>query len=548
MLAGAGPAPAALLVVAADDGWSAQTEEHVEVLDLLGVAGVAVALTKVDVVDTARADEVEAAVTARLTGTSLEGAPVVRTAAPTGRGVDELAEVLAVRLGARPAPPDLGRPRLWVDRVFPVRGAGTVVTGTLGGGSLRVGDTVRVLPARREARVRGVQSLGRDVEVAPPGTRVALNLAGVGRDEVSRGSSVVAGGPWRVTSRVDAIVRALPGRRVERPGAWRLHAGSAAVGCRVLPLLDPLESGEVGAVRLLLDAPLPLVAGDRLVLREAGRRRTVAGGQVADPDTGAPPRGREARSARVTGLRAVADATDAGGALTALLALSGGARRGPAALAAAGLAADGPRPSGVVAVGGYAVLDEVWQRWAAAATEVASGPVAVARERLVAAATDVGAPSAVAEALPDALVREGRLVRTPRGWSVGDGDPGGAPDDGEAQLLAALRADPFSPPDLTATARAAGVDHRGVNRLVQAGLIVRAGGVAFAADTVAAAVDHLAALEAEVGPFTATQAKTAWGTTRRFAIPLLEHLDATRVTAFDGRVRTLTGRRPPAPG
>jgi selenocysteine-specific elongation factor len=548
MLAGAGPAPAALLVVAADDGWSAQTEEHVEVLDLLGVPGVAVALTKVDVVDAARADEVEAAVTARLAGTSLEGAPVVRTAAPTGRGVDELAEVLAARLGALPAPPDLGRPRLWVDRVFPVRGAGTVVTGTLGGGSLRVGDTVRVQPAGREARVRGVQSLGRDVEVAPPGTRVALNLAGVGRDEVHRGSSVVAGGPWRVTSRVDAIVRALPGRRVERTGAWRLHAGSASVGCRVLPLLDPVDSGEVGAVRLLLDAPLPLVAGDRLVLREAGRRRTIAGGQVADPDTGAPPRGREARSARVAGLLAVADAPDPAGALTALLALSGGARRGPAALAAAGLAADGPRPAGVVAIGGYAVLDPVWQRWAAATTDAATGTGTVERERLVAAATGAGAPSAVAEALPDALVREGRLLRTPRGWTVAGGATEASLDEGEAQLLAALRADPFSPPDLTATARDAGVDHRGVNRLVQAGVIVRTGGVAFAADAVAAAVDHLAALEAEVGPFTATQAKTAWGTTRRFAIPLLEHLDATRVTTFDGRVRTLTGRRPPPPG
>jgi selenocysteine-specific elongation factor len=585
MLAGAGPAPTALLVVAADDGWSAQTEEHVEVLDLLGVPGVAVALTKVDVVDPARADEVEHALTARLAGTSLEGAPIVRTAAPSGEGIAELAGVLAARLASLAPPSDHGRPRLWVDRVFPVRGAGTVVTGTLGGGSLRVGDKVRVLPAGREARVRGVQSLGHDVEVAPAGTRVALNLAGIGRDEVHRGSAVVAGGPWRVTSRVDAVVRALPGRRIERAGAWRLHAGSASVVCRVLPITDPVASGEVGAVRLLLDAPLPLVAGDRLVLREAGRQRTMGGGQVADPDTGPPPRGRPAREARVAGLAAVAGAAGPDEALRALLALSGGARRGPAALAAAGLPTDGPRPDGVVAVGGHAVLDEVWQRWTAAAVAAAaeSGVAgsAVDRERFVAAAAAAGAPSAVAEAIPDALVREGRLVRRPGGLGVaepggtgattgevGTGEASGAggagdagatgsggaagtgasgaviTDERESGLLAALREDPFSPPDLTTTARALGIDHRGVNRLVQAGLIVRAGDVAFAADAVADAVDHLVALEAEVGPFTAAQAKTAWGTTRRFAIPLLEHLDATRVTAFDGRLRTLTGRRP----
>jgi selenocysteine-specific elongation factor len=563
MLAGAGPAPAALLVVAADDGWAAQTEEHVEVLDLLGVPGVAVALTKVDVVDADRAAAVATAITSRLEGTSLAGAPIVRTAAPAGVGVEELASVLADRLGLLPAPPDRGRPRLWVDRVFPVRGAGTVVTGTLGGGSLQVGGTVRIQPAGREARVRGLQSLGHDVDLAQPGTRVAVNLAGVGRDEVDRGSAVVAGGPWRVTSRIDVVVRALPGRRVDRPGAWRLHAGSASVTCRVLPLTDPVESGEVGAVRVLLDAPLPLVVGDRVVLREAGRRSTIAGGSVADPDTGPPPRGRTARETRVAGLLEVAAADDAAGALRALLALSGGARRGTAALAAVGLSSDGPRPAGVVAAGGHAVLAEVWQVWATAAeaavTAAAETGAPVDRETVVAAAAAAGAPPQVADAVPDVLVREGRLARVPGGLTLPpattarttddtDGEPvthGGLEvDPREARLLAALAAQPFSPPDLTTAAREVGLDHRAVNRLVQAGAIVRAGDLAFTADAVALAVERLAALEAEVGPFTAAQAKAAWGTTRRFAIPLLEHLDAARLTAFDGHHRTLTGRRP----
>ncbi|MEX1178924.1 MAG: selenocysteine-specific translation elongation factor [Nitriliruptor sp.] len=549
MLAGAGPAPAALLVVAADDGWSAQTAEHVEVLDLLAIPAVAVALTKVDAVAADRVEEVERDIAVRLAGSTLEGAPVVRTAAPRGEGVGRLAEVLAARAAQLDPPADLGRPRLWVDRVFPVRGAGTVVTGTLGGGSLRLGDVARVLPGDREVRIRGIQSLGEDVEVAAPGTRVALNLAGVDRETIGRGDAIVGDGPWRATSRLDAVVRALPGRRVERAGAWSLHAGSASVPCRVAPVTGPVTAGEVGAVRLVLDASLPLVAGDHLVLREAGRRRTVAGGVVADPAPGPPPRGHAARERHAGHLRAVAAAPDPGGRLRALLALSGGTRPGAAALAAAGLPGDGPRPGGVVAVADHAVLTQAWASWADAIVAAADAPAhagGVSREVLVAAARDAGAPESVASAGPDRVVADGRLVRTGAGFAA----PGGAEAVVDEQrhrddrLLDALLADPFSPPDLTETARGLGLDHREVNRLVQAGSVVRTGDLAFASAAIALAVDRLVALEAEVGPFTAAQAKRAWGTTRRYAIPLLEHLDRTRVTTFDGSLRTLTGRRP----
>jgi selenocysteine-specific elongation factor len=542
MLAGTGPVPAALLVVAADDGWSAQTQEHVEVLDLLGVPGVAVAVTKVDLVSTERRDEVSRDVERRLHGTSLAGAPIVAVDGPRGTGVPALARLLAVRLAARPAPADLGRPRLWVDRVFPVRGAGTVVTGTLGEGAVRVGDAMRVLPLGTEVRVRALESLGRGVEVAPPGTRVAVNLAGVDRDGVGRGDALVGGGPWRTTSTVDAVVRALPGRTVDRAGAWRVHVGSTAVTAQVRPLTDPVAGDGVGAVRLLLDAPLPLVAGDRLVLREGGRRRTVAGGQVADPQPGPPPRGRAAPERRVAGLLAVAAATTPAARLRALLALDGGARPGVPALAAAGLAGARPRPAGITAVGEHAVLAEVLERWAEAvlAAGAAAGSAAD-RTSLAAAAVSAGSPRAVADRLPDHLVADGRLVRTTGGFTT----PGGAAEvrsdqqDREDRLIEALLATPFSPPDLTATAQELGIDHREVNRLVQAGAIVRAGNVAFAADAVRQAVEALRGLEAAVGPFTAAQARTAWGTTRRYAIPLLERLDATRVTRFDGHVRTL---------
>ncbi|MEX2504736.1 MAG: SelB C-terminal domain-containing protein [Egicoccus sp.] len=573
MLAGAGPAPAALLVVAADDGWSAQTEEHVEVLDLLGVHGLAVAVTKTDTVPAERTDEVVADVTGRLAGTSLEGAPVVRTAAPDRVGIDELERVLADRFALRPAPTDHGRPRLWVDRVFPVRGAGTVVTGTLAGGVVRAGDALRVFPGDHDVRVRGIQTLGRDVEIAAPGTRVALNLVGIDRDGISRGDAVVGGGPWRSTTRLNAVVRALPGRTVDRAGAWVVHAGSASVPARVLPLTDPIvgertgrggawsttalakDAGaddgptylaNVGAVRLLLDAPLPLVAGDRLVLRESGRRETTAGGQVVDPDPGPPPRGRAAREAQVLALGRIAAAEGPAGRLAALLELHGGVLPGTAALAAAGVPTGGPRPAGILAVGGHAVLESVWLGWTETVVAAAGGD-STTRERLTVAAAAAGAPPDVAAELPDRLVTDGQLVRTPTGFAVAGAEVTDTRSALDEQLLAALRAEPFSPPDLTATAKALGIDHRGVNRLVQAGAIVRAGKVAFAADAVTRAVDLLEDLEAATGAFAAAQAKDAWGTTRRYAIPLLEHLDRTRVTDFDGQLRTLTDRRPTSP-
>jgi selenocysteine-specific elongation factor len=543
MLAGAGPAPAAMLIVAADDGWSAQTEEHVEVLDLLGVPGVLVAVTKTDLVEPDRVTTVVTDVASRLRGTCLDGAPIVPVAAAVGHGVERVATTLANRLAGFPRPRDHGRARLWVDRVFPISGAGTVVTGTLGGGAVRVGDQVRVLPTGLTARVRAVRSLGVEVEAALPGTRVALNLAGVDHDQVERGQAVVAGGPWLSSDVVDVVLRTVPGHVVDRRGAWRVHSGTAAVTARVLPVTDPVATD--GAVRLLLDEPLPLVVGDGVVLREAGRAATVAGGHVADPSPTVQPHGRRAREARVRSLRALAAASEPTDRLLRLLEASGGGVPGGAALARAGLAGDRPPPEGVVAVADHAVLRSALERWAAAAKEaVAAGPHG--RDQLTAALSDLGAPEPVAAALPDHLAAAGVLARGERGFL----DPAALDAEGarrrtkEDALLGALRAEPFTPPDLTTAAREVGLDHRAVTTMVHRGDIVRSGDIAFAASVVGEAIDRLERVQAEVGPFTASQAREAWGTTRKYAIPLLEHLDKVGATRFDGRLRTLTGRRP----
>jgi selenocysteine-specific elongation factor len=570
MLAGAGAAPSALLVVAADDGWSAQSSEHRDVLDLLGVPALAVAITKVDLVAPGRVDEVVGEVAEATAGTSLAGAPVVPVDASRGTGVDELVAALVSGLAALPAPPDLGRPRLWVDRSFPISGAGTVVTGTLVGGRLDVGTRAALLPAGAEVRVRGLQALGRDVGSATPGTRVAANLAGVSHHEVARGAALVAGdGPWRVTAAVDLWVRTVAGQRLERAGAWHLHVGTARTTSRVLPTVGPIEPGGWGAVRVLLDHPLPLVAGDRVVLRDAGRRATVAGGFVVDPAPVRRPRGREERAAHAASLRdAVAAATGADGAgptpgaagavaaaravsswVGSLVRLAGGLRPTEEALAAGGAvdaASVTGEGSGLEAVGDHLVDRDVLARWYAAVRALGAG--VHDRHDVTSAVAAHGAPAGIGAGLVDHLLDTGVLVRAGTGLALAE--HGEVVVDEAARRAAALVADldaePFAPPDLAELARRHGVDHRQLLALTHRGEVVRCGKVAFSGGAVRAAVARLeeVAAAAPDGRFTASEARTAWGTSRRYAIPLLEHLDRIGVTRFDGQHRTLTGKRP----
>jgi selenocysteine-specific elongation factor len=558
MLAGAGAAPAALLVVAADDGWSAQSSEHRDVLELLGVPTVARVITKSDRVDRDRLAEVRAQLEAETAGGALAAGPVVVTDAVTGRGLDELRTVLADRLAVLPPEPDLGRPRLWLDRAFSVEGAGTVVTGTLTGGSLRVGDTVQVLPVRPDGdggsagraaaepirgRVRALQSLGEEVVAAAPGTRVAVNLAGLDRGEVARGDVLVAAGPWRTTREADLWVRTSAAHTLDRSGAWHLHVGATSTLVQVRPLAGPVDAASSGVIRVRLDAAVPLVVGDRIVLRDAGRRAVVAGGIVLDPDPPALGRGRAARLERVRLLRGAAERLQPrvhpSVVLPLLVAGWGGSRNAERARAVAGLTEQATFPDGIVTVGGEVVAASALEQMTAAVHRL--GPGAHARETVVAAARAVGAAPEVAAVLPDHLERAGELVRTSGGFALAE--HADAADTARRQraeaVVAALAASPFAPPDLDETARQHGLDHRELAALVGSGAVVRRGAVAFAASAVAQAAAVVRELYTRSGPFTAAEAKAAWGTTRRYAIPLLEHLDAIGVTRFDGQRRTV---------
>ena len=203
MLAGVGPVRLVLFVVAADEGWKPQSEEHLAILDVLGVEGAVVALTKRDLVDEEALEMARAEAEERIASTALAGAPIVPVSATTGEGVEEIAVALENMIAAAPLPAEEERPRQFIDRVFSIRGAGTVVTGTLTGGALRVGEDVEIAPRGVRARVRGLQTHKHSLEEAAAGTRVAVNLSGAERADLQRGDVLTHPRAWRSTSAFD---------------------------------------------------------------------------------------------------------------------------------------------------------------------------------------------------------------------------------------------------------------------------------------------------------------------------------------------------------
>ncbi|MGA9277993.1 selenocysteine-specific translation elongation factor, partial [Ilumatobacter sp.] len=285
MLAGVGGVNACVFVVAATEGWKPQSEEHLRILELLGVEFGLIALTKVDLVDEDLLELAKMDVADHVVGTFLESAPVVPVAATEGIGIDEMRVEIDALIERSGAAADRDRPRLWIDRVFAAKGSGTVVTGTLVGGTMVSDHTMHVTPLDRDVRIRSIQTAGSTVERIGPGNRVALNLNGVDHDELTRGDAVVEPDRWHLTDRIDASLDVLSSldHEVSRRGAYVAYfgAGEHAVKLRVLGT-ESLAPGTTGAVRLFAPVALPLLPGDRYILRESGRDETVGGGEVLD--------------------------------------------------------------------------------------------------------------------------------------------------------------------------------------------------------------------------------------------------------------------------
>lgn len=284
MIAGVSHVGVVLLVVDAAEGWMPQTTEHCDVVSLLGSKRFVVAITKSDRVDASRIAEVEQEVRDRVSDRGVHIVDVIVTSAHTGEGIGQLQEVLVRTISESTSGDVPERSRLFIDRVFTMTGAGTVVTGTLQG-KISVDDSLEVVRSGVKVRVRGIQTHGVKVNSTNGPIRVALNVTGVGVDDVVRGDALVFPNEWNNTTQCDVTLHVLPtlDHAVSKRGQYMLHVGTSDQEVRLRVLGgDELAPGDTGTTRLVFGTPLPLLPGDRFVLRETGRSETVGGGSVLD--------------------------------------------------------------------------------------------------------------------------------------------------------------------------------------------------------------------------------------------------------------------------
>ncbi|MER5424977.1 SelB domain-containing protein [Streptosporangium roseum] len=521
MLAGVGPAPAVMFVVAADEGWMPQSEEHLVALEALGVRHALLAVTRADLADP---EPAIGRARARMAASGLDEVEARAVSGRTGQGLGELREALDRLVAALPVPGPRAPVRLWIDRVFSVRGSGTVVTGTLPEGTIAVGDEL-TLPGG-PVRVRGLECLNEPLTSVTGVARVAVNLRGHGVPE--RGQALVTPGGWTEADLVD--VRLSPvgaGRdRGDLPPRLTAHIGSAAVVCEVRPLGGPI-------VRLRLARALPLHLGDVLLLRDPGRDRAevrvLAGASVLDVR---PPALRRRGAARERADRLAAARPDAASLL-----------RDHPLLRAGDLLAMGCAPAGRPVCGDWhadpAYWSELGERLAEAVRRYAAEHPLEPGMPVEAARHGLGLPDRrliAALVRPPLAVADGRIVSGPRGLpapvtlAVG-------------RLRAELSAHPFRAPEAGRLAEL-GLGPRELAAAVRAGALLRvADGIVLPPGAEARAAELLARLPQ---PFTVSQARQALDTSRRVAVPLLELLDRGGLTE---RVDEVHRRcRPPAPG
>lgn len=500
MLAGVGAVQGTLFVVSATEGWKPQSEEHLQILDLLGIQHAVIALTMADLVDSELLELAVLDIEDHVAGTFAEGAPIVPVSSVTGAGVDELKSKLTALFEAVGAAHNRNAPRLWVDRSFSPTGSGTVVTGTLTDGTLKTGDHITVVPSMEQGRVRALQSHHSALDSVRPGNRVAINLSGIGHTAVSRGDVLVHPDRWHSTAIIDAELKVLPrvGHPLTRRGAFLTYIGSGEFPTRIRLLAGShqIDPGSTGRVRLYLNREVPALPGDRFILRESGRSETLGGGRFLDIDPIRPARlaDPDGDPERVVIERGWVDAH--------IFAKLTGQSREPT-------------------VANWIVSDA-----ARSATE------ASIRAR-VSAAGALGLDAALLEdreraligLLDDVLVQDGRvtvgqavLILTDHPW------------------VAQLDANPFRP------ASPEGVDRNELRTMVRQGVVVESDGIYFSANAIERAVELLRPqLAAAPEGLTVAEIRDALDTSRKYVLALVAHLDA------NGRTRRRGDFRIPGP-
>ena len=549
MLAGIGSIDAVLLVVAADEGVMPQTREHLAILGLLGIDRGVIAMTKRDLVDDEWAALAVTDVRAALRGTALADAPLVEVSSTARRGLDELLLALQRVLGEAPARRDIGRPRLPVDRSFTMSGFGTVVTGTLLDGSLAVGDEVTVFPGDLRARVRGLQTHRRSLDVARPGSRVAANLSGIEKEAVSRGMVVARPGSLETTTLVAVRLALLAGASgaLEHDEEVKVHVGTAETMARVALLEgSSVAPGETAWVQLRLASPIAVAVGDRLVVRRPSPSETIGGGAVADlatarlrrrPDTVAALERRTAPSpssrllASLDVPRTPAEAAERSGlaphdrdAATAEVIADGRALRLGDAL---------------VSREAFEALATHVERICAQAHRKTPLRAGASREEVRSA---VGLPSKRFNALVELLVVERRLAERGSALALPSHRPRLSEDEERRWLgaRAALAKELLQPPSPAQLEADHGLGRELVAALAERGDVVRIGTEAvFLPEAVTrfarVVVDELVAS----GSITVARARDLSGSSRKHVLPLLQFLDDRGVTRRQGDDRIL---------
>ncbi|HEY0071958.1 MAG TPA: selenocysteine-specific translation elongation factor [Chloroflexia bacterium] len=558
MLAGAGGLDAALLVIAADEGPMPQTEEHLAILHLLGVSrGIAV-LTKRDTVDDEWLALVEEEVRERLVGTTLECAPILAVTARTGQGLEELQQEIDRLLERTEPRADKGRPRLPVDRAFTIAGFGTVVTGTLTDGALKVGQEVEIVPGGLRSRIRGLQSHKHKVESIGPGNRVAVNLVGVEVDDLARGMVLTLPGTLEPTTRVDVHLELLAGSPVtlEQNSSLDFFTGASETPAQATLLdADRLEPGQGGLVQLRLREPVALSKGDRYIVRRPSPSLTIGGGEVIDPH---PRRHKRFSEETLQTLRTLQQGTPEELLLEALgnapqevkaVVEKSGLDAAVASEALAKLLDSGqallldPNTSSLVTRHSSLIMSS--PAWEALMKRVVTllghhhhhQPLRRGmskeelRSRLAREVPSRAFPQVMGLGVARGLVAEDATTYRLPGF-----EPTFSPQQRKqvAQLMELHEASPYSPPAPSEV----GLDPEVVAALVESGELVKLDeGLLYTRRAYEEMRERILRTIDEQGEINVGAMRDLFGTTRKYAIPFLEHLDEQKVTRRVGDVR-----------
>ena len=552
MLAGVGAIDLALLIVAADESVMTQTREHLAILDILQITRGLVVITKTDLVDEEMVELVKEDILDTLQRTSFEGCPMVAVSAYSGDGMPELKATMDTILDETDARKDLGRPRLPIDRCFTISGFGTVVTGTLIDGTLTVGQEVELAGSGQKARVRGLQSHKTKVDATDPGVRLAVNLSGLSKDEVERGDILTIPGWLKPTYRLDArlrMVKNAPNPLKHNQGVtFHLFTSESPARVRLLDT-ERLTAGEEGWVQLLLTDPLPVVKGDFFVIRSA--EDTLGGGQIVDPN----PRRRYRRFDDDVIERMMTLDQGTGGDII----ISVAEQWGPCDMTTLSQRSNLPREEvsarmsqlaeegEIVTLGDFGTdADAVVysaQGWNILKSKVASAlqlyhtqyplrqgaPAQEIRSRL-----DLSQP--VYQRALVRLVEEQVVVDDRQSLRLPEHEIALTPkmEEEAAVYLNSLQKDPYSPStDVKISSELLGV-------LIDQGKVVRVGdGVIFDAGAYKTMTDKIIEHLKAQGNITVAEARTMFDSSRKYILPLMEHLDQQQITRRNGDERVL---------